>query len=93
MMPEGFYTGIVEGPWWLLAAGYVWRGKRFEGDTVVNKIAGQFFIRGKVAGTPERFTITYPGGLTDVLELTAPDTYRGTMTVGPLVASFTLIKG
>lgn len=91
-MPEGDYVGIVEGPWWIHGVNFAWTGKRFTDGTVRNHIFGLLIIEGTVSGTPEHFTIKYRGGLTDDVRLVSPGLYRGTMTMGPLVVTFTLTK-
>jgi len=59
---------------------------------VLNEIFGHNIIRGELSGHPKRFGIIYNCFLRDEVLHVEDRAYRGLMTLGPLVVTFTLRK-
>jgi len=96
--PLGHYDGTIETPRWLRWLGVAWKGKCFVFDPVIsrgyvlNEIFDHNIIRGELSGHPKRFGIVYNCFLRDEVLHVEGDCYSGSMTLGPLVVTFTLRK-
>lgn len=83
----GFYRGKVLN----LPLGWIWQGKKFGDDTVINKILGFYAVTGKLKYTRGKiFYILYPGGLEDTLIEVMPDFYLGELKLWKFTIYFTL---
>jgi hypothetical protein len=89
-LPEGSYEGRTTAPG-LFWTRWVWQGKVFTGNTVVNRIGPWQVVRGTVTASETEITIRYPGGLTDVLE-PRPWGYKGRLVLGSMSVEFELRK-
>lgn len=87
-LPTGQYDGRTTSPW-LRWTRWVWKGKVFTGDRVVNRIGPWRLVRGTVTSNHYAIIIHYPGGLFDTLT-PRPWGYEGTLVLGPFVIRFEL---
>lgn len=87
-LPTGQYDGRTLSPW-LRWTRWVWQGKVFTGDRVVNRIGPWRLVQGTVTADDRQVFIRYPGGLMDVLT-PRPWGYRGALRVGPCRIRFEL---
>lgn len=87
MRLEGFYRGKVCN----LPLGWLWQGKIFDDQVVINKILGFKLIQGDVIYCSECVIIVYPMlGLRDTLIPVTPEFWLGILKLWKFTIYFTL---